>query len=254
MLCGSQRPLRNYDPSNYDAEIYLITKRSKGRGGGWDDTFEPILGDDTITPVVKNRILQIVRVFRERGIISDFELGFAPRRDEKDSFLKRIVDRALFQAFTENGEGDRVKELTALLDKLKADYENLDEERKKLDQEYFETTIQHAERLVFKDLLDYALMHFLKYCDAQIGGLNVNDFRVFLMSLDIDSMTLLACLYQNLTVEEWCHLMDKIQGVPPVQASLDYYSMLKKAEAERSYNKLQLMNDLMMFRFLKLSS
>lgn len=74
MLCGLQRPIKNYDPSNYDNELYLISKRSKGFRGGFDDAYEPILGDDVYTPLIKDRILEIVRVFREKGIVSDHEL------------------------------------------------------------------------------------------------------------------------------------------------------------------------------------
>ena len=107
---------------------------------------------------------------------------------------------------------------------------------------------------MLKDLLNYALIHLLKYCDAEIGGTDLNDFKVLLMKLDNDSTTLLGCLYQDLTVEEWCSIMGKIQGTLQVQAFLDYFTMLKKAETKREYNKFQLLNNLMTFRFFKHSS
>jgi hypothetical protein len=98
------------------------------------------------------------------------------------------------------------------------------------------------------------LIHFLKYCNAEIWGIDLHDFKVFLKTIDSDSTILIGCLYQDLTVEEWCSLMDKIQGTLQVQVFLDYFTSLKRAETKREYNKFQLLNNLMMFRVLKLSS
>lgn len=148
----------------------------------------------------------------------------------------------------------KVRELTDQVDKLKVDYKKLGDEHNKLIQNYFETAMDYSKVFLLKDLLNYVLNHFLKYCDTEIGGLNLTDFKVFLKALDNDSRTLLGCLYQDLTVEEWCSLMDKIQGTFPVQVFLDYFTKLKRAETKRGYNKFQLFNNLMMFRILKLSS
>ncbi len=101
MLCGLQRPIKNYDPSNFENELYLITKRSKGYRRGFDNYYDPILGDDIYTPIIKKRILEIVRTLREKGIISDNELDeIFPKKDEKNSFLDNLVKRLLTQAFT----------------------------------------------------------------------------------------------------------------------------------------------------------
>ena len=102
MLCGLQRPIKNYDPSTYDNELYLITKRSKGYRGGFDNDYEPILGDDVYTPLLKGRILEIVRAFREKGIISDIELErIISKKVEPKSFLEKAVENVLFQALLE---------------------------------------------------------------------------------------------------------------------------------------------------------
>jgi len=262
MLCGLQRPVKNYDPSNFDNELYLISKRSKGYRRGFESDYEPILGDDVYTPIIKNRVLEIVRAFREKGIISDHELdGICPKKDGPKSFLDKVIEKALIQALAGTSDSSdsyilesKVKELSVQLDKLKDDYNRLDDEYKNLIQNNLNTSIDYNESILSKDLLNYALIHFLKYCDAEILGSNLNDFKVLLKSLDADSTILLVCLYQDLTVEEWGSLMDKIQGTLPVQAFLDYYTMLKRAEMERGYNKFQLLNNLVMFRILKLSS
>jgi len=257
MLCGLQRPVSNYDPTNYENELYLISKRSKGYRGGFDDDFVPILGDDEYTPLIKNRILEIVRAFKEKGIISETELAeLIPKTDVTESWLDKAISTMLYNALTgtSNDSESKAKELSELVDKLKTDYSKLDEAYKKLSQKHIESDLDYINKILLKDLLDYALMHFIKYCDAQIGGSYLNDFKVFLMSLDNDSTTLLGCLYQDLTVEEWCSLMDKIQGTLQVQAFLDYTTMLKKAEENREYNKIHLFNNLLMFRTLKLSS
>jgi hypothetical protein len=101
MLCGLQRPIKNYDPSNYDNELYLISKSSKGRARGFDNDYEPILGDDVYTPQIKDRILEIVRAFREKGIVSDHELDeIRSKKDEKIPFLEKVVEMMLLKAFT----------------------------------------------------------------------------------------------------------------------------------------------------------
>lgn len=264
MLCGLQRPVSNYDPSNYDNELYLISKRSKGYRGGFDDDFEPILGDDVYTPLIKNRILEIIKAFKEKGIISEKELAeLIPKTDMTESWFDKAISSMLVNALTGTSEDSesralysesKAKELSELVDKLKTDYSKLDDDYKKLSQKHIEFNLDYLNKILLKDLLDYTLMHFIKYCDAQIGGSYLNDFKVFLMSLDNDSKTLLGCLYQDLTIEEWCRLMDKIQGTLQVQAFLDYTTMLKKAEVNREYNKIRLFDNLLMFRLLKLPS
>jgi hypothetical protein len=257
MLCGLQRSVKNYDPTNYDNELYLITKRSKGYASGFEDELEPILGDDVYTPIVKDRILEIVRAFKEKGIISEKELAeLIPKTDVTESWLDKAISTMLYNAMTGTGEDNesKVKELSGLVDKLKIDYTMLGDEHNKLSQDFARVNVDYINKILLIDLLNYALMHLLKYCDAGIGGSSMQDFKVFLRSLDDDSMTLLACLYQDLTVEEWCSLMDEIQGTPQVQMMLDYYTTLKRAEEKREYNKILLLNNLMMFRFLKLSS
>ena len=262
MLCGLQRPVSNYDPSNYDNELYLITKRSKGYASGFEDEKTAILGDDIYTPLIKDRILEIVRAFKEKGIISEKELaGLIPKTEDTDSFLKKAISSMLYKALTGTSEGSdsytmelKEREMLELVDKLKTDYSKLGDEYDKLRQTHIEANADYLNNILLKDLLNYALTHFIKYCDAQIGGLSLYDFKVLLMSLNNDSLVLFALLFQDLTVEEWCSLMDKIQGTLQVQAFLDYFTLLKKAEVKREYNKLQLFNYLMMFRFVKLSS
>ncbi len=262
MLCGLQRPIKNYDPSNFENELYLITKRSKGYRRGFDNYYDPILGDDIYTPIIKKRILEIVRTLREKGIISDNELDeIFPKKDEKNSFLDNLVERLLIQAFTVTTDNSdrsitesKVKVLTDQVDKLKADYDKLGHEHNKIIQNSIETSLDYTKQNFLKDLLNYALIHFLKYCDAEIGGTNLDNFKVFLKSLDNISVTLLGCLYQDLTVEEWCSLMYKIQGTIPVQPYLDFFTQQKKTETKRDYNKYQLLNNLMKFRIVKFSS
>jgi len=262
MLCGLQRPVKNYDPSTYENELYLISKRSKGYRKGFENDYEPILGDDVYTPLIKNRILEIIRSFIEKGIIHDYELDeMIPKKSKMDSLLDDVVKRVLYKVLTgDSDESDRyifeskATELTDRFNKLDDDYNKLSDEHEKLIQSYLDKTKDYDKSIGLKDLLNYALIHFLKCCEAEIWGFNPNDFKVFLKSLDIDSITLLGCLYMGLSVEEWCRLMDRIQGTPEVQMFLNYFTMLKRAETNMVYNKFQLFDNLMMFRILKLSS
>jgi hypothetical protein len=264
MLCGLQRSVSNYDPSNYDNELYLISKRSKGYRAGFDDDFESILGDDVYTPLIKKRILEIVKAFKEKGIISEKELAeLIPKTDATELWFDKAIETMMIRALTGTSDDSesrvrdsesKAKELSELVDKLKTDYSKLDDDYKKQSQKHIEDDLDYLKIISLKDLIDYALMHLIKYCDAQIGGSSLHDFKVFLMSLDNNSITLLACLYQDLTIEEWCSLMDKIQGTIQVQTYLDYITMLKKAEVNRRYNRFLLFDNFLMFRLLKLSS
>jgi len=262
MLCGLQRSLKNYDPSTFDNELYLIAKKSKGYRKGFDDDFQPILGDDVHTPIIKKRILEIVRAFKEKGIVSEKELAeLTPKTDTSESFMDKVVSSILHDILTGANKDQEIKdkeseikELTRQIDSLKTDYNKLDDDTKKLRQNYTHMNLEYFNKILIKDMLNYVLLHFIKYCDARIGGANISDYQVVLMSLDKDSLLLFMCLYQDLTVEEWCSLMDRIQGAPLVQPFLDYCTSVKKVEVAREYNKENLFYCLMMFRVVKMSS
>ena len=112
--------------------------------------------------------------------------------------------------------------------------------------------VDYLNQINEKDLVNYALLHLLKYCDAEIGGEKISDYKVFLMSLDLDSLTLLESFHRGFTVEEWTRLMERMTGPIHVQFFLDYYSMRKITEGIREYNKENLFTNLWMFRFLNL--
>ena len=153
-----------------------------------------------------------------------------------------------------NDKESEIKELSRQVDSLKTDYNKLDDETKKMRQNYIHMNLEYLNKILLKDMLNYVLMHFIKYCDAMIGGSNISDYQIILMSLDKDSVLLLSCLYQDLTVEEWCSLMDRIQGAPKVQLFLDHFTSVKKVELVREYNKMNLFNNFMRFRVVKMSS
>jgi hypothetical protein len=204
----------------------------------------------------KKRILEIVRTFKEKGIISEKELAeLIPKTDMTESWFDKAISSMLVNALTGTDADNEIRkmksekrELSELVDKLKTDYNKLDDDYKKMSQNYTRANVDYINKILLNDLLDYALMHLLKYSDARIGGSSMQDFKVFLLSLDANSMTLLGYLYQDLTIEEWCSLMDKIQGNLQVQAFLDHTTILKKGEVKEDYNKIQLFNNLMMFR------
>jgi len=208
-------------------------------------------------PIIKNRILEIVRALYGKGIISEKELSeINPKKDATESFLDNVVSSALFELLTGTSEDSelKVKELSNLVEKVKSDYSKLDEAHIKLSQKQFETEFAYFNKLLLNEIINYVLIHFIKYCNAEIGGSYLHDFKVFLMSQDKNSEILLAGLYQDLTVEEWGSLMDKIQGTRKVQQFLDNLTRLKKTEITKEYNKVHLFNYLRMFRLLKLSS
>ena len=103
------------------------------------------------------------------------------------------------------------------------------------------------------DLMNYVIMHLLKYCDAHISGLYIGDLKIILMSLDKDSLMLFGCLYIGLTVDEWNSLMKKIRGPLEVWMILDSFTKMKMSQEYEKYNRSQLLYDLKMFRTLKLA-
>lgn len=258
MLCGLQRPIKNYDPSEYENELYLITKKSKGYRKGFEDEYQPILGDDLYTPIIKSRILEMVRALKERGIISKEEIENITDEEESDKLLKEITRKMIIDAFT--GTSNKVNETPEHkkvdlneYTKLNLDYSKLDSEHKKLIESYSEDRKEFNKNLSQKDLLCFLLLHFIKYCNAEIITSEWSDFKVMLKSLDKSSILLLNCLFQDLSIEEWENLMLKIQGTPIVQPVLYEYTAQKALEKNKLYNKSNLFLNLFIYRLLHIS-
>jgi hypothetical protein len=272
LLCGLQRPVRGYDPSNYENELYLITKKSKGYAAGFEDECTPILGDDIYTPIIKDRILEITQYFVKREIISKEEIAemlfdedvkidkfftekehyqvtIAGLRQREYNHLRKLrsKDNEITQKEIEN------RELKELESKLKAESDKLRIEHGEITQTHIDIIKLLMNMMNETDLLNYVLMHILKYCDAHILGNYINDLQINLMSLDYHSSILFGCLYEGLTVDEWLSLMKKINGPIEVRMKLDYLTKMKMSEENKQYNRALLLRDLQMFRTLKLS-
>jgi hypothetical protein len=186
MLCGLQRPIKNYDPSNYENEVYLITKTGKGRGRGFDTEYTPILGDGEFTPIIKNRILEIVRALYGKGIISEKELSeINPKKDATESFLDKVVSSALFELLTGTSEDSelKVKELSNLVEKLKSDVSKLDEAHIEQSQKQFETEFDYFNKLLLNDIINYVRARGVNLCgiSEKTGVFRPSGHKAFLI-------------------------------------------------------------------------
>ena len=272
ILCGLQRPVKGYDPSDYEKEIYLITKKSKGYAAGFEDESTPILGDDVYTPIIKNRILDVTQYFVKREIISKEEIAemlfdeevkidkfftekeylqikLASYREREDNYNRELRSKDAEITYKEIQN----RELTELVSNLRAEIDKLGTEHSEITKNYIDTIKHLIDKMNSTDLMNYVIMHLLKYCDAHISGLYIGDLKIILMSLDKDSLMLFGCLYIGLTVDEWNSLMKKIRGPLEVWMILDSFTKMKMSQEYEKYNRSQLLYDLKMFRTLKLA-
>jgi hypothetical protein len=69
-LCGKSTSLRRF-PSGFEVDIVVRTVRGLGRGRGFETVNEEsVLGDDEVTPLIVNRVLDILSVLLRKGCIS----------------------------------------------------------------------------------------------------------------------------------------------------------------------------------------
>jgi hypothetical protein len=74
-LCGKDAAISGFDPQKLDRDIYIrqVVRLEAGRGF----TYEPdisVLGDDEFTPKIKDRCIDLIRLFREQDILTEEEL------------------------------------------------------------------------------------------------------------------------------------------------------------------------------------
>ena len=63
-LCGWNRSIKNYDPSNYERDLIFKVMKGKGRGKGFETIDEhSVLGDDVYSPIFARRVLDLLKMF-----------------------------------------------------------------------------------------------------------------------------------------------------------------------------------------------
>lgn len=79
-LCGKDSFISNFNPDELDLDIYVRSFVGLGYRGGFAPTpDESVLGDDEFTPKIRNRCIDLLNLFVERGIISRRELALLLR-------------------------------------------------------------------------------------------------------------------------------------------------------------------------------
>ena len=74
-LCGKSSSFEQFDPSDYDLNIYVYEVHGLGRGRGFSSgPRRSILGDDEITPLIKNRVIDLVQMLIDNNCLTVQEL------------------------------------------------------------------------------------------------------------------------------------------------------------------------------------
>lgn len=105
-LCGKYAPLSTLNPSILDLDLKLVSFQGLGRGKGFKVSEKwSILGDDDVTPVISERIVNLCKMLVNEGVI------------KKDRIAGELGIRA--------SEGPTVKKLENELSKVKGFMEKL---------------------------------------------------------------------------------------------------------------------------------
>ncbi|MCK4952930.1 hypothetical protein KAS14_04030 [Candidatus Bathyarchaeota archaeon] len=83
-LCGKSNVLERFNPSDYELDIYVYEVHGLGRGRGFrSGPRRSILGDDEITPLIKNRVLDLVQMLIDNNYLTVHDLKGELEFDEE---------------------------------------------------------------------------------------------------------------------------------------------------------------------------
>jgi len=131
--------VEHFDPNGLDDDIYGVEVHGLGRGRGFETgPRESILGDDKVTPLIKDRILDIALFLMKNGdldedeVFSKLELDEGQERSEEPSEDEAIdgmvdkIDEALGEGYAPevNQTEDPIGALEERVNDLVNDYES----------------------------------------------------------------------------------------------------------------------------------
>ena len=74
-LCGKSSVLDAFDPSDFDLDICIYDVHGLGGGRGFKcDPWISVLGDDEVTPIIKKRVLDILKMLIDADCLELDEL------------------------------------------------------------------------------------------------------------------------------------------------------------------------------------
>jgi len=242
-MCGLQCPISAFDPSKNDLDIYLVTKKGKGRGRGWEDVSkESVLGDDVYTPAVAKRILETCKFFYEKDIYSDEDIKSIKNGDTKNKPLLSEIDILNINLMLQDNE----------IRKLKYEYSKINGENNRLSRKINEIEQSQAhekEEFIIKNVVQKSLLIIIKYCDVSIDVGNDEGFSI--MIENVSPVLLFIITYLKLTLNDraWGALVKRIDGTDEdVQFILDfwtrplheeiYYSHLRRIARSLMYSRM----------------
>lgn len=96
-LCGKNAPLQNWSPETYDMDIMVASFMGKGRAMGFEKTEEySVLGDSEITPRIVERIINLLNLCLQEGIITKDYLIEKLKLEKKVPGQVRVVPSKLY--------------------------------------------------------------------------------------------------------------------------------------------------------------
>lgn len=96
-LCGKNAPLSKFDPSSLDLDLKIVSFKGLGRGLGFEKSDEvSVLGDDKITPVVADRVVDLCKMLVDEGAIDWRDLCDRLEIKEKLKESGEVVDKKDF--------------------------------------------------------------------------------------------------------------------------------------------------------------
>ena len=203
IVCGLSCPVSKFNPKDVDFDIYLVT-RGGGRGRGWPVVGrESVLGDDFYTPLVKERLLEVVEHFLRSDIIKKKELNRILRR----------VDKIVFGSFTEQNMIDIeniVKNIR--IEKLESNCKILRLQNIDLSVEVEEKNKLYEENTKLRDAVECILVFIVKYFDVSLEFGNMPEYKVILNNLNFVEINYLLTIKKNSSYKEWSYLMEKVRG------------------------------------------
>ena len=218
-MCGLQCPISAFDPTKNDLDIYLVTKKGRGRGRGWEDVSkESVLGDDVYTPAVAERNLEICKLLHEKGIISDEDLGSIKNSGTKKKPLLSEIDILNINLMLQDNE----------IRKLKYECSSIKSENSRLrikNNEMEKSQTLEKEELFIKNVVTKSLLIIIKYCDVSIDVKSEEEFSIAID--DISPLFLFIITYLKLTLNDkaWRALLKRIDGTyEDVQFILDFWT------------------------------
>jgi hypothetical protein len=225
-LCGKDAAISGFDPQNLDRDIYIrqVVKLPPGEGF----TFEPdisVLGDDEFTPKIKDRCIDLIRLFKEQGTLTEEEL----MEELKIGVPVEGTDTVIpFPEFIKILSQQQTQKTQAINDLKKSLYLNKPDEYK----EKYEKLVNKLES---KRKIDQILRYLYNNLESEAVPTE-DDWVLMLFEVKSEPLRILMRRLYGLTMEERENLQKRIYSDSPELAKV--FDLMKTQPTIRDVNDL----------------